>query len=177
MIGITIQIVGAEEVRSRLAQLPNEMRPRILGAIRDLTAELEGRVIDNLSGRVLAVRSGKLRGAVRSEVHQEGDGASGRVYISGVPYARILERGGQTRPHTIVPRNARALAFRTGTRLPISKSGATSGLIFAKRVNHPGSKIPEFAYMRRPLAQMRQEIVAELRGAVSSSLTALRLSR
>lgn len=46
---------------------------------------------------------------------------------TNVVYARIHQLGGRTRPHVIVARRAKALAF---------------GGIFRKSVNHPGSVIP-----------------------------------
>jgi phage virion morphogenesis protein len=46
---------------------------------------------------------------------------------SNVPYAAIHQFGGQTKPHTIRPRDKKALAF--------------NGRV-VKKVNHPGSKIP-----------------------------------
>jgi phage virion morphogenesis protein len=50
---------------------------------------------------------------------------------SNVPYAAIHQFGGQTRPHTIRPRDKKALAF-TGKH---GKQGV-------KSVHRPGSKIP-----------------------------------
>ncbi len=46
---------------------------------------------------------------------------------TNVKYAAIHQFGGQTKPHLIKPRNAKALAF---------------GGRYVKQVNHPGSKIP-----------------------------------
>ena len=47
--------------------------------------------------------------------------------------ARILNFGGQTRPHVVRPRQGRALAF---------------GGIVVRQVQHPGSKIPAREFMR-----------------------------
>lgn len=49
------------------------------------------------------------------------------------PYTPYIVGG--TRPHTIVPRNARVLHFRAG--------GAD---VFAARVNHPGTRPNDFAH-------------------------------
>ncbi|QBH95471.1 phage virion morphogenesis protein [Limnobaculum zhutongyuii] len=51
---------------------------------------------------------------------------------SNLKYAAIQNNGGTTRPHVIRPRNKKALAF----------SGR-----FAKKVNHPGSKIPARTFL------------------------------
>ena len=56
----------------------------------------------------------------------------------GVGYARHVEFG--TKPHVIVPRTRRALAWGGARRLSGSlRSGATA-TNFATRVNHPGTK-------------------------------------
>lgn len=54
------------------------------------------------------------------------DATSARVGTN-VVYAAIQHFGGQTRPHTILPKNGKALRF---------------GNVIVKKVNHPGSKIP-----------------------------------
>lgn len=65
-------------------------------------------------------------GRLASSIIPSNDSTSATVGTN-VIYAAIQNFGGETKPHVIVPRNARALRF---------------GGIFAKRVNHPGSKIP-----------------------------------
>lgn len=57
--------------------------------------------------------------------------------------AVYLERG--TRPHVIRPRNAKALAFAPRGTGRLSGRPRTGGpVIFAKRVNHPGSRAYPF---------------------------------
>lgn len=71
-----------------------------------------------------------------------------------VPY--VLE---PTRPHTIVPRAARALAW--------TPAGG-GGMVFARRVNHPGTKgnnYPARAYMA-----MRSEIIRAFQAAIEKML-------
>jgi phage gpG-like protein len=57
------------------------------------------------------------------------------IFGSNMEYARIHQLGGKTSAHEIKPYNAKALHFN-GT--------------FAKRVSHPGSKIPARPYMGVP---------------------------
>lgn len=52
---------------------------------------------------------------------------------TNVPYAGIHNFGGKTRPHVIRPKNKKALRF---------------GGRFAKKVNHPGSKIPKREFLK-----------------------------
>lgn len=75
------------------------------------------------------------------------------VYPAG-PSKPIWEYvSGGTRPHTIVPRRKKLLAFQAGTYKPkTSRGGHYKGagkviggkLAFAKKVKHPGSKAREF---------------------------------
>lgn len=55
----------------------------------------------------------------------------------GVGYAQVVELG--SRPHVIVPRRRKALAWGKSRRLSGS-ARAGSDMIFAKRVNHPGTR-------------------------------------
>lgn len=69
---------------------------------------------------------GRYRQGIRA-VREGQDGVVG----TRVEYARIHELGGKTKPHVIEPRRAKVLAFKIGGEMR-----------FAKRVNHPGSRIP-----------------------------------
>jgi phage gpG-like protein len=101
----------------------------------ELGQRWEAIVKDNLSGAVLAMRSGKLR---KSIGHRAG-AKSVTVYSAGVPYAGIDELGGRTRPHEIVATKAQALHFVFGAK------------DFAKSVHHPGSRIPARPFVRSAL--------------------------
>jgi phage gpG-like protein len=136
-------------------RLTEATRSNMRGAVVTLTRRLAELVRRNLSGTVLNVRSGRLRGSIRSEMIETKDEIGGRVYSEGVPYARIHEFGGQTSPHVIMARNSKSLAFVWGSR----------GLVFFKSVNHPGSRIPERSYMRSALEEMRSEIIETYRKA------------
>ncbi|MES2707135.1 MAG: phage virion morphogenesis protein [Verrucomicrobiota bacterium] len=59
-------------------------------------------------------------------------GAGGVTIGSDRLYAAIHQLGGKTPPHIIRPKNKKALKF---------------GGTFAKKVNHPGSRIPSRPYM------------------------------
>lgn len=75
---------------------------------------------------------------------------------TNVPYARIHQLGGKTRPHVIKPKNKKALAF--GGRV-------------VKSVNHPGSNIParpflslvdsDKAVMLRTVSAFLRKLVAD----------------
>jgi phage gpG-like protein len=70
-------------------------------------------------------------GRLASSITPAHDATSATVGTNLV-YAAIHQFGGTTKPHVILPKDRKALHF---------------GGIFAKRVNHPGSKIPARPYL------------------------------
>ncbi len=148
MSSVSIELVDRASVR--LQALPNEVRMRLRGVIARDVIQLGNAVKVNVSGPILKIRTGKLLSSIHEELHETPDAIWGVVYSNDIK-AAILEWGGQTRPHVIVPVNVKALRFMAG--------GAT---VFARRVNHPGSKIPAFAYMRTSLAQLRGQLMADM---------------
>jgi phage gpG-like protein len=107
--------------------------------------------------------SGRLRANYRASAPKlEGNNIVSAIG-NNVEYAAIHEFGGQTRPHDIVARNAKALAFSPGTgkffvatdfaaashslRGNARKAKADlfmdeNGIVLRKVVHHPGSDIP-----------------------------------
>lgn len=71
----------------------------------------------------------------------------------GADIYKFVDQG--TRPHTITPKSAPRLAFQAGTYIPktkpigqiVSGGGQVQGgeLVFAKQVNHPGTKARQFS--------------------------------
>lgn len=87
------------------------------------------------------VITNRLRGSIRAQKSTlDGNGIRSSIG-SNVVYAHILEEGGNTPPHKIVARNAKALAFNG---------------IFRRSVNHPGSHIEGRHYVRRGIADRIQ---------------------
>jgi phage gpG-like protein len=107
--------------------------------------------------------SGRLRQNYRASApNLEGNNIVSSIG-NNVEYAAIHEFGGQTKPHDIVARNAKALAFSPGTGKFFTATDFTAalrgasgaarkakadlfidqnGIIFRKVVHHPGSNIP-----------------------------------
>ncbi len=169
MSEIQIRFQGTDRLVASLESMPSWIRAGLAAKIVELTAELKGLVRENLSGIVLKAGSpARLRDSVQSLVVDEADNIRGKVFSTGVPYARIHEYGGRTGPHPIDPVRAKVLAFMSpGQPLALGKE-----MVFAKHVEHPGSRIPERSYMRRALAQMRPQIIAELKGAAAGAAAA-----
>ncbi len=82
-------------------------------------------------GKILNA-SGRLAGSI----HYEADNDSATVMTDKLPYARIHNFGGRTKPHEIKARNKKSLRFMAGG-VPVMR----------KKVNHPGSIIPARPYM------------------------------
>lgn len=87
-------------------------------------------------GKILQ-KSGRLAASITPS----SDATSAKVGTN-LKYAAIHQFGGQTRPHLIVARNAKALRFNGR---------------FAKSVKHPGSKIPA-----RPYLSLMPDDIAEI---------------
>lgn len=150
---IEVTLSGDAALVVRLHSLPARLHDRVLATMQRLGLDLKARIIDNLSGAVLQRRSGRLAAAQQVTVTESG----GAITIAAgfdsadVPYGAIQEFGGTTRAHLIEAKNARALAFAVGGRP-----------VFARRVHHPGSKIPERSFLRSALADMAPAMLADL---------------
>ena len=158
---LTVQLTGADALDKRLQNLPTALQSALQAKAADLADRLRRHVTDDkLSGQVLRIRTGALKASIAAEVTDQTDQVLVRVFSSGdVKYAAIQEYGGQTSPHDIVPDKAKVLAFF-----------AHGGTVFAKRVHHPGSHIPERSYLRSSLADMADQIVADFKDAAAAAL-------
>jgi hypothetical protein len=93
------------------------------------------RLLSAIEQRALAkvgVKTGQLKNSARKELQLRSDGVVG-VLRFDAPHAILHHEG--TRPHLIVPRSAKVLRFP-----------GRSGIVFARRVNHPGTKPNRFLY-------------------------------
>jgi phage gpG-like protein len=159
---ITAFLVGDTELIARLNAMPARVHGGLVRAITRLGLELQRKVQDEkLSGQVLKVRSGRLRGSIKMDVSDTATSVTSTVGSYGVEYARIQEYGGTTGPHTIMPKHGRALAFEWKGQQ-----------VFFRRVEHPGSKIPERSFLRSALRDMEPMIKAEIEAAVRQEVRA-----
>ncbi|WP_175948576.1 phage virion morphogenesis protein [Burkholderia pyrrocinia] len=124
----------AQEGRPKwLGLAPSTLASRVGGELKPGRGKLKSGAWSIQLGQRVA-RSLKIlqrSGRLASSVMPSFDATSAQVGTNLI-YAAIQNFGGQTKPHTIVPKNAKALHF---------------GGIFAKKVNHPGSKIPARPFM------------------------------
>ena len=125
--------------------------------IPNVTNMVEGKIPEvlNLVGEFVkgeaqlncVVKTGNLKNSINHKVI-----GNDRVRIgTPVGYAIHVEHG--TRPHTIFPKNAKALRFKIGNRI-----------VFAKSVNHPGTQAHPF--LRPALWNNQQKILNFFKGAM-----------
>lgn len=170
MSDINVELVGLKELQARL----DRMSPVVQDHLRVFMARFGLRLRDQVRTNIVQrfkVVTGQFPDAVKAEHIEQPERITERVYIDTLPFARIQEEGGKTPPHVIEPVNARALAFMVGGPLGLSSGGGGNALVFAKKVNHPGSNIPERSYARLALVQLRTPFEGGIRDTVSAALT------
>jgi len=99
----------------------------------------------------LKVRTGRLRMSFEGFSEDRG-GGWWRVGMRSrnVEYARIQHDGGKTAPHTILPRNKKALSWE-GAKHPV------------RRVNHPGSTIRPAKFFEKPMKKEVDPMIKRIR--------------
>jgi phage gpG-like protein len=157
---LALELDGLDETSARLEGYPAALQAALGAKAAELASALADLVKnDKLAGAVLNTRSGALSDSIAASVTADADGVLASVGSEGdVKYAAIQEYGGKTSAHEILPAKADVLAFLIG--------GAQH---FARRVEHPGSVIPERSYLRSALADMQDEILAALAGAADEA--------
>jgi phage gpG-like protein len=155
-----LEFEGLEETSARLESYPAALQAALSAKAVELAAALADLVKnDKLSGAVLNSLTGALSASITANVSADSDGVLASVGSEGdVKYAAIQEYGGKTSAHEILPAKADVLAFLVG--------GAQH---FARRVEHPGSVIPERSYLRSSLEDMNDEILATLADAADQA--------
>jgi phage gpG-like protein len=159
MAGFPIYVEGADAVAAKLLLAPAKVRAAVLRAVETSAARVTAAAKAKLSDDVLRVRTGRLRRSVHY-VMGGGPDAPSAAIGTNVEYAAIHEFGGTTKPHEIVPVNARVLAFR----------GSSGDPVFATRVFHPGSKMPQRSFLRSALAAEQEAIRERINAAVKGAI-------
>lgn len=148
--------LDAEALSAGLDRLSSQVSAAVAAKVTAATAELQRHVVDDkLHGQVLNARTGRLARAVERRAEAKGSSIVGEVFVNdSVPYAAILEHGGSTSPHDILPDKAKALAFAMGGKH-----------VFAQVVHHPGSRFPARPYLTSALNDETDGIAAALKSA------------
>jgi hypothetical protein len=154
-------VVGEDRVRN-FDRLP-EIAQQIIFDKVEAFAERMARLAEDLRDQRLGQKTGRMASTpIQSEVRVIDGKVQGRVFIEGIPYAAIQERGGTTPAHMIYPREAKVLAF----------FGATGEKVFARRVLHPGGTIEGKHFMKDAYRQMGPEISRGLKKAMVEGIRA-----
>lgn len=168
--GLSVTIRGTDAVLAKLARKPAQLKRAIGLGLRAGALLVLRRASENLTGKVLNVRTGRLRQSLQFFARPD-DGIAG--VGTNLVYASIHEFGGRTLPHLIkargwgllsIPRSggARQLLVRT-KKGKIRKTDYNAGLmVFRREVEHPGSTMPARPYLRPALRESVQEIKTEM---------------
>jgi phage gpG-like protein len=158
---LQFNLEGQAELSASLAALPDDLRAALAEKIDALAQNLLAQIVGvNLSGGVLNARSGRLRDSIQLRGDGQDETQSVEIYADGsAPYAAIQEFGGKTAAHDIIPDKSKVLAFMLNGKQ-----------MFARRVHHPGSEIPERSYMRSALAEQSQDIAEALRETLAAAV-------
>ncbi len=152
-------IEGTAGVIGRLDQVPGKVAAALRRAVEAESVKLAAYVKEQkLSGQVLNMQTGALQRSIDYQLQDDGDRIAGSVGTNLI-YAAIHEYGGTTRAHVIEARNAQALAFQMGGQD-----------VFCKRVNHPGSRMPERSFLRSALSENTGSIRAAIEQAVAEGV-------
>lgn len=146
---------------------PAQVNAALYQAMTKSVINVHGRAQQKLSGEVLNVDEGFLRGQLQWQVSP--DGRLG-VVGSNLEYAAIQEFGGRTGPHMIEVHDF-------DSALPISvvassvRTRGAAGTIFRAVVHHPGATVPARPYLRPALQEAREDIkgylIESLRGLLA----------
>lgn len=161
-----------EQFRDRMGRISPLVSKGIIGGMRaGLLLALKSSKNEFILGGNGSVHSEKLTnrsGRLRNSISVIEPYSQSGAFIGGLrataPYAGIHERGGVTRPHLIVPKKAKMLSWedKTGVRR------------YARRVNHPGSRIPArpFLYpaIEKQLPQISKQITVAIEVAFREGL-------
>ncbi|WP_213308184.1 HK97 gp10 family phage protein [Paraburkholderia sacchari] len=193
---IDAKIAGSSQVVARIQRIPLNLRTALQSRVARLTVALQAHVVeDKLQGQVLNVRTGRLQRSINQAVVTDGSTITG-VVSTPVEYAAIHEYGGvinrMSKPGVVRLReDAQGRLMRQG------KEGRLANLaVFAKgkhkrarEVSYaPGGYVtddfgnsigvgkaytitmPERSFLRSALADMKDEIVLGIRGAVAEGI-------
>lgn len=159
MVDIDLRLPELNSMRRRYARAPALVGPILRRCVEDaLDIQVETTRALIPLGRPTAESRPHLRDTVSGSVAGGGGLIRGVLRVTG-RHARYVDEG--TRPHEILPRRAKVLAFGVGGRT-----------VFARRVRHPGTRPVRF--MARGADQARSGQQAVFRRGLAQIVDALR---
>ena len=157
---ITARLVGDDAVLAWLRSFPDAAASGIASAITQLGIDLQQKIQDNeLSGQILAVRSGALKSSIDLQIDQDDGGISATV-SSNSRYARVHEYGfaGTVDVKASLRRITEAFGH------PVAEK-AINVRPYRRRM-----ELPERSFMRSALEDMDPEIRDEVEAALLEAL-------
>lgn len=159
---LSVEVRGLAEAQATIRALPAASKEAGQKFARKAGVVIERMWKLHLSGPASGTRLGVRTGSgLRSSIHHEEVSPGVVVVGTDKPYARIHEFGGVTRPHQIRPRTAGALRWM-----------GPDGPIFARVVNHPGSKIPARPHREPAVEAAKPALDALARGMAEEAVQA-----
>lgn len=147
-----IKINGLDELVAAASKAGGDLPQKMLNAMAASVI-----LIQTDAASVQAGRFKNQTGNLRRSIHKTVESANrGLVFVeSTAPYGQSVEFG--SKPHVIYPKRGKSLAFKT----------ADGKMVFAKKVNHPGSK--SYPYMRpafennlKPITEIYDHVALEI---------------
>lgn len=158
---ITARLVGDDAVLTWLRDAPDLIASGLARAIVQLGIELQRKIQeDELSGQILAVRSGSLRSSIDLQIDQSSEEISATVF-SDSKYAHAYEYGFEGTVD--VRASLRRITQAFGR--PISEKTINV------RAYHRRMELPQRSFMRSALEDMDPAIRDEVNAALSEALT------
>lgn len=142
---MTVTVTGLDEAARKFAAAPDKLAEGLGKAVRESVRDLHREAV-----REAPVNRQSGGGNLRQMIGSRASGLSGSVEAKA-KYSAYVHEG--TRPHVIVPRDAKVLANRR------------TGQFFGKKVNHPGTRANPF--MLRALEKITGKIAAHVEAALS----------
>lgn len=185
------KIADAPKLLARLARVMATQNALTLAHIEEKYLSLPQDQPPSMDG--LRTISGRLRDSYSASAPAISGNGITSDFGSNVEYARIHEFGGQTKAHDIVARNAKALAFSPGSgrfftggdfqaalkgargsyrSLKTKLFVAENGIIFRKKVRHPGSDIPARQPVQRGIEDRLKDYAMAFGVEIQQQLTA-----
>ncbi len=192
--GAEIVVTGDKAAIISLRKISQNVGDAASLGMRDITLSILNRVKRSFGparsrpGQPPGVDTGRLRRSIMSRVIRKGDVVEGLVGVrASVPYGRILEFGGDTPPHVILPRRKKALSFPSGFGAMAvtagrgrSKTSLQAGKVARQRrggdfitvasVNHPGSHIEARPFLRPALKAEVPKMAALMRKRIDAAI-------
>jgi len=156
-----LDIIGERRILDNLDRMPDVVRQILIEKVRSWVEALRDKVESNILEK-FKESTGRLLDSIDVEIIDDGVRVDGRVFSSGVPYAKAQEEGSVIPPHLILPTTGKVLAF----------AAATGEKVFATRVSHPGGQIVGKHYMKDAYREMGPEISRGIKNSVVQGIRA-----